>query len=242
MFYELKLQQFSGPIGKLLELIEERKMEIGEISLAQVTDDFLKYLKTIENIDTAFLADFISVASRLIFLKSKFLLPDFQLTADEEAEIKDLERRLKLYQELKPAMKTLARLWREGNKQFGRPYFLNVNFLDSGEGGRIFYPGRDLASPAFVESLERILDVFKKLELETQTIKEKIITIEEKIQEVIGRLQREGETSFNNLSRTKPVAEIIAVFLAILHLAREQAVFLEQNENFSDIIIKHQPS
>ncbi len=242
MFYELKLQQFSGPIGKLLELIEDQKLEVTEISLAQVTDDFLKYLKTIENIDTAFLADFISVASRLIFLKSKFLLPDFQLTADEEAEIKDLERRIKLYQELKPAMKTLARLWREGNKQFGRPYFLNVNFLGSGEGGRIFYPGRDLASPAFVEFLERILDIFKKLELEIHTIKEKIITIEEKIQEVINRLQREGETSFSSLSRTKPVAEIIAVFLAILYLAREQAVFLEQNENFSDIIIKHQSS
>jgi len=84
MAYELKLEKFSGPLEKLLELIEAQKMDVSEVSMARVTDDFLKYLDTFrkegENTrgfraDLRLLADFVSVASRLIFLKSKYLLP-----------------------------------------------------------------------------------------------------------------------------------------------------------------------
>ncbi|RJP44983.1 segregation/condensation protein A [Candidatus Parcubacteria bacterium] len=242
MEYELRLEQFNGPISKLLELIEEKQLEITEINLAEVTDDFLKHIRTLERVETPFLADFIAVASRLIFIKSKILLPEFQLSGEEEAAIKDLERRLTLYRELKPAMKAIAKFWRAGNQEFARPYFLNVTFLDPKQGASIFYPGERLAAELLVGSLERILDVFRKLELETQTIKETIVTIEEKIREIIARLQKQGATSVKNLSRGRSVSEIIAIFLAILHLAREQAVRLEQDGHFSDIIIKHSRS
>ena len=111
--YELKTETFSGPLEKLLELIEAHEMDVSAVSMAQVTDDFLKYLETLrgkkpedaaiaadgERVATAFeidlriLADFISVASKLIFLKSKYLLPGLALTDEEEADIKDLEGR-----------------------------------------------------------------------------------------------------------------------------------------------------
>ncbi len=73
MPYELKLEKFSGPLEKLLELIEERKLAVSEVSLAQVTDDFLKYLKTLTDAhaDLRMIADFIVTASRLILIKSK---------------------------------------------------------------------------------------------------------------------------------------------------------------------------
>src|ERR1700691_5014627 len=115
--YELKMGEFSGPLEKLLELIEAQKMDVSEVSMARVTDDFLKYLEALKTsgladavadgmaldaldkvrLDLRVLADFISVASRLIFLKSKYLLPGLALTDEEEADIKDLESRLQIY-------------------------------------------------------------------------------------------------------------------------------------------------
>lgn len=126
--YELTVGEFKGPLEKLLELIEAEKMDVSEVSMARVTDDFLKYLDALKTsglaehaaeemaldkirLDLRVLADFISVASRLIFLKSKYLLPGLSLTDEEEADIKDLEERLKRYQDLKPALRYLNQLW-----------------------------------------------------------------------------------------------------------------------------------
>lgn len=86
--------------------------------------------------------------------------------------------------------------------------------------------------------MRRIFDSMVTEELETETIREKIVTLEEKISEVLGRIQREGDTRFKQLSGEKSRPEMIVVFLAILHLAREQLILLEQMENFSDIIVR----
>lgn len=240
MSYELKLEKFTGPLEKLLELIEERKLEISEVSMAQVTDDFLKYLKTLtdEHMDLRMIADFIVTASRLVLIKSKYLLPDLTLTGEEEVEIKDLERRLKLYQELRPAMKVLAKLWSANGQEFSRPYFLARGFApDAGSSG-IFYPGTELDITNIAGALQNVFESLQAFTMETETIREKIVSLEEKMAEIIKRFEAEVETNFTNLSSTKSRGEIIVIFLAILHLAREQLVRLEQSERFSDIIIR----
>ena len=246
--------EFSGPLEKLLELIEAEKMDINEVSLAKVTDDFLHYLETFKHgmgmdaeaasaAETRFrgdlrvLADFVSVASKLIFLKSKYLLPGLTLTEEEEADIKDLESRLHIYQQLKPAIKLINRLWQTSHHSFSRPYFLGRG-TGNIPGQQMFYPGKNLYAPALTEALGGIFDSIKTYDLETETIHEKIITLEEKITEVLGRIQREGDMHFNMLSGEKSRGEMIVVFLAILHLAREQLVLLEQMDNFSDIMVK----
>lgn len=248
MEYQLELKNFKGPLEKLLELIEAEKLDVNEVSMAKVTDDFLKYLETLKGADgggelTVFradlrtLADFISIASRLIFLKSRYLLPGLSLTEDEEADIKDLEERLKRYQDLKPALRHLNRLWSERHTSYSRPYFLGRG-TGLAPGQKVFYPGRNLSLEALTESLRRIFETFKTEAIETETIKEKIITLEEKVSEVLARLDKEGDTHFKHLSGEKSRGEMIVVFLAILHLAREQLILLEQMENFSDIMVK----
>ena len=238
--YELHVGEWSGPLEKLLELIETEKLGINEVSLAKVTDGFLQYLEEFKHagdageekfrIDLRVLADFISIASRLIFLKSKYLLPGLALTDEEEADIKDLEDRLKIYQQLKPALKYLNALWKTSHKSYSRPYFPGQAV--------VFYPGKTLDTEALQVALGGIFETIKTYELETETIKEKIITLEEKISEVLSRVQKEGDMQFKNLSSAKSRSEMIVVFLAILHLAREQLVLLEQMDNFSDIMIK----
>ena len=248
MEYQTQVGKFSGPLEKLLELIEGQKLDISEVSLAKVTDDFLQYLETFKKefdlsseekfrIDLRVLADFISVASKLIFLKSKYLLPGLQLTEEEEADIKDLEDRLKIYQELKPAIKVINNLWQTSHKSYSRGYFLGKNILLL-QHVDIFYPGKDLTIEKLNASLMNVLRTIESYELETETIKEKIVTLEEKITEVLGRIQKAGDTNFKHLSGDRSRGEMIVVFLAILHLAREQLVLLEQMEAFSDIIVK----
>ena len=240
MVYELNLPQYTGPLPKLLELIEERKMEVTQISLAQVTDDFLKYLKTLTEarVDLRLIADFISVASKLIFIKSKFLLPELDCAPEEEGAAKDLELRLRLYQELKPLMAGILRVWKTSGREWGRPFLLDrgISWLLGG-GPRVFYPGENLSIQVMTEALGRIFESFKAIILETETIQEAIVTLEEKIQEVITRLETEKTSTFNNLSNARSRIEAITIFLAILHLAREQRIHLEQSEHFSDIII-----
>ena len=255
MEYQLKLDNFSGPLEKLLELIEAQKMAVSEVSLARVTDDFLKYLEALKSsdllgsvadelavekirLDLRVLADFIAVASRLIFLKSKYLLPGLALTEDEEADIKDLEERLKRYQDLKPALRHLNQLWGERHTSYSRPYFLGQG-KGLAPGQTVFYPGGNLTLEAITGALGRLFETIKTFELETETIREKIVTLEEKISEVLGRVQKEGETRFKHLSGEKSRSEMIVVFLAILHLAREQLILLEQIENFSDIMVRN---
>jgi segregation and condensation protein A len=255
MEYELKLGEFSGPLQKLLELIEEQKLDISEVSLAKVTDDFLKYLETFKQGfglsakesaimteekfrgDLRVLADFVSVASKLIFLKSKYLLPGLMLTQEEEADIKDLEDRLRIYQELKPAIKIINGLWQTSHKSYSRPYFIGRG-TGNIPGQTVFYPGGNLEKEALTMALSTIFESIKTYELETEIIREKIVTLEEKISEVLGRIQKEGDMHFNSLSGDKSRSEMIVVFLAILHLAREQLVLLEQMDNFSDIMVK----
>jgi segregation and condensation protein A len=248
MEYEIKLEQFSGPLEKLMELIEAEKLSVNDVSLAKVTDGFLKYLEKFRQggggeerfrVDLRVLADFIAVASKLIFLKSKYLLPGLALTQEEEADIKDLEERLKIYQQLKPALRHLQELWRTSHKSYSRPYFLGKG-TGLAAGQTFFYPGDSLDIPALKTGLDKIFETIKTYAFETETIKEKIITLEEKISEVIGRINAEGNMQFKKLTTEKSRAEAIVVFLAILHLAREQLVLLEQMENFSDIMVKSQ--
>lgn len=246
MNYEIKLEQWSGPLEKLLELIEAEKLDINEVSMAKVTDGFLKYLERFKQsgegeekfrVDLRVLADFIAIASRLIFLKSKYLLPGLALTPDEEADIKDLEERLKIYQQLKPALAHLHKLWKTSHKSYSRPYFLGRGAGFAG-GAHIFYPGEDLDRGGMHGALLKIFETVQAYAFETEVIREKIITLEEKISEVLGRIQAEGNLQFKHLSEKKSRAEAIVVFLAILHLAREQLVVLEQLSSFSDIIVK----
>lgn len=240
MAYELRLEKFTGPLEKLLELIEERKLEISEISMAQVTDDFLKYLKTLtdEHAGLRMIADFIVTASRLVLIKSKYLLPDLVLTGEEEDEIKDLEKRLKLYQELRPAMKVLARLWNVDGAEFSRPYFMARGFAREAGGSLVFYPGAELDTINIAGALQNVFEGLQAFTMETETIRDKIVSLEEKMQEIIKRFEAEAEMNFRNLSSAKSRGEIIVIFLAILHLAHGQLIMLEQIDRFSDIIIK----
>ena len=228
--YELKLEQFSGPIEKLLELIEAKKMEITELNIAEVTADFLDYLKKIEKNHPRVLADFVVIAAALILIKSKALLPNLPLSIEEEADIKNIENRLRRYSEFKPAIIILKNLYEQRNFSVSRPLFFNRQ--------PIFYPAKNINISSIHNSLNNVFEIFKQYNIETQTIEESsLIKLEEKIEEIAKKVEN-GIGQFSEIIKSKSRAEIIVLFLALLHLLREQLVKVEQKEGFDDIIIK----
>ena len=111
MSFTIKTQSFEGPLDLLLDLIEQRKLFINDISLAKVTDDFIEHIRQFENVPIGESAHFILVASTLLLIKSKSLLPELSLTNEEAGDIRDLETRLKIYRRIKDASKHVQKLF-----------------------------------------------------------------------------------------------------------------------------------
>ena len=93
----LKTENFEGPIGTLLDLIERKKMPISSVSLAGISGQFLDYLKTFEKLPYADTASFIETASILMLIKSRSLLPQMEISEEERQSIEELEKRLEIY-------------------------------------------------------------------------------------------------------------------------------------------------
>ncbi len=234
--YELKTEQFSGPIEKLLELIEGRKLTVTEVSLAAITGDFLTYLENLEkaedgnNLDSRLLADFLVVAASLLLIKSKALLPELLLSPEEEESVLDLEERLKAYQIFKPAMGLLKDSWEKNGISFTRPLFF----------GRppVFCPADNLNSENILKAIKKIEELIKPAEMERVKVVRTIISLEEKISEIITRLTSvSSRHKFGDFLKDRSRPEIVAVFLAVLHLIERRRVCVEQSGQFSDIMI-----
>jgi len=234
MEYELALENYQGPLDKLLELVEEKKMEITLVSLAKVTADFLKYLGKLKQDERVsalypqFLADFLTVASRLILIKSKVLLPSLELSQEEESEIKDLELRLKIYQEIKGAKILIKNRWSE------LPQMKSREFLMLSE--KLFYPPKKVSPETLHSFIAKITGELEKFLKPVATIKNEIISLKAKIEEVLKRITDKA-MNFKELHKGKDRNEIIVLFLAILHLIKDQLILAEQRAHFEEITI-----
>ncbi len=227
--YKLKIQQFSGPIEKLMELIEEKEMEITDLNLAEITADFLRYLQALTGANSRVLADFVVVASRLLLIKSKALLPSLELTDEEERDILDLKNRIARYRQFKPAIISFKKLCERNNFSVSRPLFYNL--------APVFYPAKNLNIRTLNQSLEDIFEIFKQIAFDSQKIDETpLIKLEEKIEEIINQIKN-GISGFKELTKEKSRMEIIVLFLALLHLLRDQIIKAEQEEKFAEITI-----
>ncbi len=241
--YELKSIQFSGPLEKLLELIETKHLEVTRLSLAEVTEDFLQYIRKLgEGTLSAEIADFLVVAARLLLIKSKVLLPELTLTEEEESDIRDLEARLAIYREFAarsssrnaaegPASRALIERWGQ-SVSHGRPLFYGI------KEGSVFYPDPQITVRNLTSALEQSLATLQEFTPHVSEIKGTIISLQEKISEFLNRFREVMEHSFRGLVKDRPRGEIVVMFLALLHLLKEQSVSVMQEDQFSDIIVR----
>ncbi|MGB9848162.1 MAG: segregation and condensation protein A [Minisyncoccia bacterium] len=225
---EIKQEKFSGPLDVLLNLIEERKMEITEVSLANVTDSFLKYVGDLKQVAPEILADFLVVAAKLILIKSRSLLPTLELSSEEEAEIKDLTQRLEVYRLFKQASQYIKSLYTT-NPALSREFLLNQT--------PVFYPPEKFEVEWLIKSFEKIWVEFSSLGESVVEKVKKVIKIEEKINNLLKILHQQTKVTFNNLIGKREKIEIIVTFLALLQMFKQQLIVLEQTDEFGEIKI-----
>lgn len=224
-----KLEQFEGPLELLLTLIEEEKLPLTDISLARVTEQFLQQLKefseegTVEK--TAEVADFLVVATKLLYLKSRLLLPYLE---PEEADGPTLADQLKLYKEYVSASKEIARLWERSLLGYGRsePPLKAEGFM--------------LPTNAKAAQLEKtfagLVKRLRPLKALPQVAIDRTISLKEKIEAIYAALQNVTRFTLRSLTNeAENRTEVIVTFLAILELAKQQRVQLKQETCFSDL-------
>jgi len=226
--YELQIGGFNGPLDKLLELIEAKELEITRLNLAEVTADFLEYVRSLTEMDSRILADFIAVAAQLILIKSHAILPRLQLSAEEEEGIEDLENRLRIYREFRSAENHIKNNWRR-NSSYVRDYLLQH---PSG-----FYLTDEILPGDLHGRMEEIYKELHSFIPSTQERSIKLVSLEEKIEEMVNRVDKAMRTSFNDMAKGKERSEIVALFLALLHLIKGSVVNIKQDGLFSDIHI-----
>ncbi len=235
--FEVKTAVFEGPLEVLLSLIEARKLFVGDVSLAQVTDDYIQYVKSLGEESALSMSDitsFIAVAATLILIKSKSLLPSLDLTREEEGQIDDLEKRLRLYQIYKNAGLLLC-------DKFGQNIIFSRGEVEERP---VFSPDPAITIPKMLESIREVIQNLPKKEFLPEVSVQKIISIEEMISNLIDRVQTNLKLSFkeftkiNSTDAKEQKVYVIISFLAMLELVRTGIVDVIQNNNFHDIQIE----
>ncbi|HBO16753.1 MAG: Segregation and condensation protein A [Candidatus Moranbacteria bacterium GW2011_GWE2_35_2-] len=232
MSYQIKLKQFEGPLDLLLSLIEKKELDITRLSLASVADQYLDFIQSRENITLESLADFLSVASKLILIKSKEMLPFLTLSEEEEEEILDLEWQLAEYRKFKDISKKIQEMLASKKESFSRESFSGMQSF--------FFPPENISAEDLRDTyLEVVSNIPIVEELEEEMIGE-VITLEEKINHLQKFLRQKVETSFAELVANAPdKVEVIVSFLAMLEMVKQRIIHVEQGELFSDIRMKH---
>ncbi|MGC8651298.1 MAG: segregation and condensation protein A [Minisyncoccia bacterium] len=233
--YQVSTQQFTGPLDLLLQLVEKKNLEITELSLAQVTQEYVSFVSEEQAINPEDLADFLVIASTLLLIKSRSLLPSLSLGQEEETEIMDLETRLKLYKLYKEAGIKIKEMFKKEIFVLSRPSWKNIETQ--------FSPPPHFVLENLASSFLTILQEIKGEE--TKPLAEKkiytIISLEERIKELIERLTHGTKFNLKDLSLNKEdKVDLILTFLAVLHLAKQKIIKLNQNNNFDDIWITNQ--
>lgn len=232
MGHQIKLHQhqFEGPLDLLLSLIEEQKLDITKIALAQVTEQFLAYIKQLEQIDPTVLADYLSIAARLLVIKSKAILPTLEIEDEDEEIGADLTEKLLLYKQFKEVSKYLKQL-DSGKQSFTRQLIFSERIS--------FLPDPTLTSEILHRSILEVLQGLKELDnLPKAKIKE-AISIQEKIDQLQSLITSQIETKLSDLlASAKNKSEVIVTFLALLELTKQKILTVEQETLFTDITIK----
>ena len=225
--YTVKTQVFEGPLDLLLDLVTKRKLFVNDVSLAQVTDDFIHYLEEHEEFPIGESAEFIVVASTLMLIKSRSLLPMIKLTDEEEESIHDLEDRLTLYAKVKTLAAGLKSI-------FGKQIIFEKT--PSKNPTIVFSPDSKTDTGNLLLALERVIESLPKKELLPKVVVKKVISLEEMIEKLAERISQASKINFKDfhgakgkLTHEKKVS-IIVGFLAMLELVKRGAIRVTQDD------------
>lgn len=225
--YKVTLDAFEGPLDLLLSLIEKRKMHISDVSLGKITDDYLAYLEEAEGVHIRHTAEFIVVASTLVLIKSRSLLPSLPLEEEEEGSIEDLERQLQEYKQYRDLSKHIKESFGE-QIIFRRETQKNIT--------PVFSPTNELTKENLFSAIERVIQSLPKVEHVPQVSLQKMISLREMIDSLAERITKTLKVRFSEFREEQPEKiNVVVSFLAMLELIKRGTITAQQEDDFGDI-------
>ena len=228
--YRINTPLYEGPLDLLLDLIEKAELDITKLALAQVTDQYLDYLRNLVDCNAAEVSAFLVIAARLVLIKSAALLPH-PVSADnpvEEDDAEALAQQLITYRRFKQLAAWLAERENDNLR----------TYLRLAAPAPRFEPHLDMEDITLEDLVIIAYQVFvgkADLPALSKVVSMQRITIREKIQAIIDILRREGNTSFRTLAGSRSKLEIVITFLAMLELIKRSFIEVEQADLFGDI-------
>jgi segregation and condensation protein A len=228
----------SGPLEAVLEMVEKRKLFVNDVGLAQITDEYVAFVQNSPAIPLEERVGFVAIASALLLLKARSLLPSFTFTRDEELQVSGLRRDLDRYAYFRKIARGLEKVWGIAyvpeQKREGRKVIMQLH-RESREGS-VFAPGIDVTRERLTFAIHGLLTglpAFVK-PLHTQTVRS-IKSIEQVVVEIVERLSRAMKTSFKESIRNSPKEEVVVYFLAMLELVKRGVIDAEQSGSSSNV-------
>ncbi len=227
--YKIQLEIFEGPLDLLLHLIRQQEIDIYDIPIARITDQYLKYLEMMRDLNVTVAGDFLVMAATLIYIKSQMLLP-----SDPDVEIEDVEDpRRELVEQLleHEKFKNAAQLLFEKETVELSVWSRGSNEFEEEENEVVVATAFDLVK-AFHVMLERYKDQV------VMEIRQESISLEERLEEVRRLVKAQGEILFSFFFRHKNSRiQLVVTFMALLEMARLKEIRLFQEGLFADIRI-----
>lgn len=228
MDYNVKTDVFEGPLDVLLSMIEKRKLSISDISLAKVADDYVSYVRSQTDFPLADSASFVLVASTLVLIKSKSLLPTLSLSEEEEHTIEDLETRLTLHQQYKQKAEELKKL-------FGVSILFGA--IPKKQTTVVFAPDRKTNISSLQQAILNMIAQMPKPHQVAHTTVRKVISLEEAIVSLTERISRHLKMNFREFAGVgkQEKVSVVVHFLAMLELVKQGVIEVKQDRAFHDI-------
>jgi segregation and condensation protein A len=228
--YSVQTEYFSGPLDLLLHLIRKKKMDIMNISITEITQEYLLYLNNKQGINPSIEGEFLMTASTLIYLKSRTLLPKPKLSQDEDdSPEKQFINTLIEYDKIQKISKILKEM-EENELLFWSRTKITEDFEN------IEY---DLKEVSSFQLAEVFFSILRKKEKEDHLIVEsKEYSIEEKREELLAIIAREGYLNFTEyIKNCKTLLEILVTFFTILEIVKQKFVIAVQKKRFGVISV-----
>ena len=237
--YKLKLENFEGPLDLLCHLIDKNKMDIYDINLSEITDQYIDYINKMEKMNLEVTSEFLVMASTLLYLKSKNLLPS-QVEDEKELTEEELLQRIIEYKKYKEITKKLKEMYENNNKIVCK---LPEKIELPKQSVEVNYEKEKIAeiySQIIEKNASRLNQNAKNIEKIAIT---ETYTVTDKVKEMFRELLHHKKFVFNNLFPNKKCSkpEIVTAFTGLLELSRKNKVLTNQEELFGNILVEKIP-
>ncbi len=240
MEYSIQTKKYEGPMELLLDLIKRNKIEIADISIVEITEQYIEYVDNMEKLDLDFASDFIDMAAKLLEIKSRYILY-IKYDAEQEDPRKELVQKIEEYKKFKEITENIKENIKEYDDKF---YRKKEELLNEEE-------ELDLSSITIDKIAKIALKLFKSIDEKERTeeflnkneklksiVKNKNISVESRISLIKERLNSKKIIKFSEVIKSKDKGEVIANFLAVLELIKLKEVIIQQEKASDEIFIK----